>query len=90
MRERSKSGRHNIVRRSDSEASRTETSDDKRESGERVIPTSWGSGSGSGPHRRASRSPSGSHDAASNDDESNDDRTQEINNVSDMLDDSDG
>ncbi len=101
FRDRTESGRHNIVRRSRSEASTQDNDDEMRDSGERVIPTSWGQGKGSGSfkspssgkrerpqsgiHRKPSRSPSGSHEAADRQ-KSKGDMTEEINNVRDKID----
>jgi hypothetical protein len=106
FRERTESGRHNIVRRSQTERSKADSSsagrnDDKRESGERVIPTSWNSQKGSGPfesapdgtrdrpqsgiHRKPSRSPSGSHGAANTHQETREDMTEEVRSVREAL-----
>lgn len=69
--ERTKSGRHKIVRRSQSEASSVESDDDQSKSGERVIPTSWGSDDGSA--------------SSAHDDETDDDLTEELRNVEEIL-----
>ncbi|MGM0556593.1 MAG: hypothetical protein ACQEVA_09480 [Myxococcota bacterium] len=101
FRERTESGRHKIVRRSQAEQSSANRNDDKRESGERVIPTSWGSGEdseqGSGSFKSASngkkkrpksgihRKPSGSHRAVDKNQETKEDMTEEVTNVRDAI-----